>query len=338
MGSLFKKEAEVSIFDKYDLLDVNEGILVPDKPATGIVVVVGSSGSGKSTILKEWGHEDHDICELTPIIDLFPTQDIGEKMLIASGLRSIPSWRRTLGSVSNGERHRAEIAVNLSRKLGFIDEFTSVVDRNTARGLCVSINKSGVKDLVIATCHRDVLDWLDFDVAYDTDSKCWVNRGVLWRQKPLKVELVPCDTETVWGVFKKHHYLSGSINKSANSWAAYLDGYLVGMTSIIAFPSGNWKDGWRDHRIVVLPEFQGMGIGSAISDMVADIVVSEGGRFFSKTAHPALGEHRENSSKWKPTTKNKVVRKDYNSDIRTKEDKHKRAHAHRNCYSHEYIG
>ena len=50
-----------------------------------------------------------------------------------------------------------------------------------------------------------------------------------------------------------------------------------------------------------------------------------------------MGMYRENSEKWKPTSKNKKARHDYNVDRKTKEDNHKMQHAHRVCYSHEYI-
>lgn len=258
--------------------------------------------------------------------------------MILAGLRSIPTWRRPLKEVSNGERHRAEIALQLSQGVVFIDEFTSVVDRHTARALCHSINKSKKESLVLATCHKDVLEWLDFDNAYDCDSGRWLDRGLVRRDRCLELSILPCDTEEVWRIFKKHHYLSGAINKAANSWVVLFEGKPVAMTSVIAFPSGNWKDGWRGHRTVVLPEFQGLGIGSALSDTIARYIVSTGARYFSKTAHPALGEHRERSEEWKPTSKNKVIRKDYRSGRKSKESNHKSKHAHRLCYSHEYVG
>jgi len=328
----------MNIFDKYDLVDVDESFEIPEKPKTGLVVLVGSSGSGKSTILKEWGAESVDVELNKSIVSLFNSDEEAEKYLILAGLRSIPCWKRTLESVSNGERHRAEIAISLSQGDAVIDEFTSVVDRDTARALCASINNSKQESLVLATCHRDVLEWLDFDFAYDTDKRKWLDRGLVRRRSDIKLEIKPCEPEEVWGIFKKHHYLSGKINKSANCWGVFYNDKLVAMTSVIAFPNGNWKNGWRGHRTVVLPEFQGMGIGSRISDEVAKMIVDSGGRFFSKTAHPALGEHREKSDNWKATSKNKVVRKDYMSDRKTKEDSYKRTHAHRSCYSHEYVG
>lgn len=324
----------MSIFDKYDLVDFDEPIKIPEMPSTGLTVIVGASGTGKSTILTQWGMKPLKLDTTVPIIELFDNEEWGEEFLIKCGLRSIPTWKRSLSNVSNGERHRAEIAVSLSKGSFYIDEFTSLVDRNTARALCYAL--SG--DLVIATCHRDILRWLDADNIYDTDSCQWLDRGLVRRDNKLTISIRPCDTEAIWEVFKRHHYLSGKVNKSANSWVALYNGKPIAMTSVIAFPNGNWTNGWRGHRTVVLPEFQGMGIGSLLSDTVADYIVSTGARYFSKTSHPAFGEHRNKSDKWKPTSKNGVKRTDYTSKRKTKENGYKLAHADRVCYSHEYIG
>ncbi len=328
----------MSIFDKYDLVDVDETVKQVDLPEKGLIVIVGSSGSGKTTLMKSWGMSDTVYDMDTPIIDLFSSHDDGEHYLILAGLRSVPSWKRTLSTVSNGERHRAEIALHLSQHSEFIDEFTSVVDRHTARALCHSINRAECERLVLSTCHRDVLEWLDFDHAYDTDSGQWLDRRSVRRDRAIELSIRPCDTEAVWEFFKRHHYLSGKVNKSANCWVALYEGKPVAMTSAIAFPSGNWKDGWRGHRTVVLPEFQGLGIGSALSDAVAEHIISTGARFFSKTSHPAFGEHRNRSPKWKPTSKNGIRRNDYSSKRKTKEAGHKAQHINRICFSHEYVG
>lgn len=328
----------MSIFDKYDLSDVCEDFTIPTRPVSGNVLVVGSSGSGKSTILKSWGMVDFKYDQNIPIIDLFVSELEGESSLISAGLRSVPCWLRSLSSVSNGERHRAEIALNISYGRLVIDEFTSLVDRNTARSLCVSINKANLNGLTLATCHRDVSEWLDFDHIYDTDAQQWLDRGLLRRSREVKLSIEACDTKKIWRIFQKHHYLSGKINPSASCWMALIGGEVVAMSSVIAFPNGNWKNGWREHRTVVLPEFQGMGIGSALSDAVADYIISTGARYFSKTSHPAFGYHRNNSDKWRATSKNGKKRKDYTLGRSTKEDGHKLKHANRACFSHEYIG
>lgn len=328
----------MSIFDKYDLVDIDDPIDIPEKPKNGLTVIVGSSGSGKSTILRAWGMIDQEFDLGIQVHKLFESDEVAEHYLIASGLRSVPAWKRTLSQVSNGERHRAEVAVTLANGGLFIDEFTSLVDRDTARALCVSLNKINNKTLTLATCHKDILKWIDFDHAYDTDSSQWLDKGSIRRDSEINLHIEPCDPKAVWEVFKRHHYLSGKINLSCNAWLITYNNKPIAMSSVLAFPSGNWKDGWRGHRTVVLPEFQGMGIGTRISNLIAEHIVSTGARYFSKTAHPAFGEHREKSPSWKATSKNKVIRNDYNTERKTKEDGHKMKHAHRSCYSHEYIG
>lgn len=329
----------MSIFDKYDLVDVEEGFPIPDLPSSGVVVVVGSSGSGKSTILKHWGcpiYQEYDTT--TPIYKLFPSEEEAERLLLTSGLRSIPCWRRPLSELSNGERHRAVVALSLQSKLPFIDEFTSVVDRDTAKALCFSISKAGFDRLVIASCHRDILQWIEADYIYDTDSKQWLDRGCLRHDTELSLHITPCETEETWELFKRHHYLSGKINKGAVSWVALHGGKPIAFVSSIAYPSGSVKNAYREHRTVVLPEFQGMGIGNRVSEEVAQHFINQGCRYFSKTSHPSMGIHRNNSRLWKPTSKNMKARKDYKSGRKTKEDGHKHLHAHRVCYSHEYVG
>ena len=329
----------MSIFDKYDLEEVNNEVTIPNKRG-GLIAVVGNSGSGKTTILKAWGMEEDTFDLTTPIYKLFDSDEQAEHYLILAGLRSVPTWRNTLVNVSNGERQRAELAIKLSRGVICIDEFTSLVDRDTAKALCISLNKNkaSIKDLTLASCHHDILQWLEFDHAYNADTKTWIDRGSLRQDREIRLSIRPCDTKEVWEIFKRHHYLSGKINASANSWCCYIGDKPVAMTSVIAFPSGNWKNGWRGHRTVVLPEFQGMGIGTLLSDTIAEYIVSTGARFFSKTAHPAFGMHRNNSENWKPTSKNGIIRKDYKSKRKTKEGGHKIAHANRCCYSHEYVG
>ncbi len=129
--------------------------------------------------------------------------------------------------------------------------------------------------------------------------------------------------------------MSGDINKVARCYVAVWDNQLVGFCASITQPSGNFKNGWRGHRTVILPDFQGMGIGTRFSDAIGQIHVDQGLRYFSRTAHPKMGLHRQNSPLWKPTSKNKMLRIDV---------KHKSifndhfVDNKRICFSHEYIG
>jgi GNAT superfamily N-acetyltransferase len=136
-------------------------------------------------------------------------------------------------------------------------------------------------------------------------------------------------------MFKDHHYLNGNVNKSARCYIAVWGNKIVAFGATITFPSGSFKNAWRGHRICVLPEFQGMGIGPKFSDSIAQIHINQGHRFFSRTAHPRLIYYREHSPLWKPTSKHKKLRTDI---------KHKNifnnyyADNKRICGSFEYVG
>ena len=137
-------------------------------------VIVGSSGSGKSTLLKQFGTEEVPVWDSNKsIISHFDTPDEAINKMGAVGLNSIPSWYKPYHVLSNGEKFRAD----LSRKLksnSIIDEFTSVVDRNVAKAASVSLSRyvktNDIKNIVLATCHRDILDWLEPDWVIDTDA------------------------------------------------------------------------------------------------------------------------------------------------------------------------
>jgi GNAT superfamily N-acetyltransferase len=149
----------------------------------------------------------------------------------------------------------------------------------------------------------------------------------------------------MWRYFSKYHYLDTAISKSAHYYVLLLGNKPIGFHAAIHSTNRDIHSYWRGHRTVILPEFQGMGIGTAFSDAIAEMYVSRGMRYFSKTAHPSFGEHREKSPLWRPTSTNRQSRKGsyLNKDgtvrkmpgyggTTTGRD------ASRVCYSHEYIG
>jgi GNAT superfamily N-acetyltransferase len=306
----------------------------------GIGLIVGPSGSGKSTLLAKFGVQkpivwDDDIA----VCSHFESAADASERLGAVGFNSIPSWLRPYRVLSTGEQFRADLARRLEHG-AVIDEFTSVVDRTVAQACAHSlrryVDKSGTSGLVFASCHYDVIEWLRPDWVFDTRTGKIAGRGSE-RRPEIKLEIVPC-RHGAWSMFRQHHYLDGNINKSSRCWIALWGDTPVGFASAIAFPNANFRNAWREHRTVVLPDYQGFGLGVRISDSVAKIFASEGCRYFSKTAHPRMGEYRNNSPLWRATSKNGKERKDYNHSRKTKEDGHKMKHADRLCFSHEYVG
>ena len=98
---------------------------------------------------------------------------------------------------------------------------------------------------------------------------------------------------------------------------------------------------------MILPDFQGLGIGARFSEWLGESYLRQNIRFFSKTAHPRLGQYREHSDKWKPTSSNKKnLSKAYMNDLERvrsggnliQNEEALLRHMNRICYSHEYIG
>jgi GNAT superfamily N-acetyltransferase len=256
--------------------------------------------------------------------------------------------------LSNGEHHRFEMAMCLDQGIATIDEFTSVVDRDTAKSLALSIRKfydrrGTAEPLYIASCHRDIIDWLDPEWVYDTDLQVLDNRRSPFRMgsRPELTLTIRGTSPKMWQYFSKYHYLDTSMSRSVHCYVCLLGDKPIAFHAAIHSTNRDIHSYWRGHRTVVLPEFQGMGIGTKFSDAIAEMYVSKGMRYFSKTAHPSFGEHRENSPLWRATSTNKKSRKGSyllkDGTIRPMKGYGGNAQialrdADRVCYSHEYIG
>ena len=73
---------------------------------------------------------------------------------------------------------------------------------------------------------------------------------------------------------------------------------------------------YREARMVILPEFQGLGLGPKLSETIAQRFLDEGLRYFSVTAHPSLGHRRQVSPLWRAVSGNMVgSNKCWKSDV-----------------------
>lgn len=321
-----------------------EGFEKPNLKPFKIGLIVGPSGTGKSLLLKQFGKQQEiNWDKKRAIVSQFSDSDQAMERLMAVGLSSIPSWCSPFHILSTGEQFRANLARQLESNSN-IDEFTSVVDRNVAKAACVGLrryaDKHNVCNIVLASCHYDILDWLRPDWYFDTrDGK--LHDGRLLQRPEIKIRIYP-SKRTTWEVFKNHHYLTSTLASSSDCYIATAsfgdEEVLVGFTSAIPLPSGTLENAWRGHRLVILPDFQGLGIGPRLSDALAEIYLNKGCRFYSRTAHPRLGAYRDRlGSGWRRTAEygkhraKSRIRSNGKADLSGMGDS-------RICFSHEYIG
>jgi ABC-type dipeptide/oligopeptide/nickel transport system ATPase subunit len=147
-----------------------------------IGVIVGRSGSGKTSIAKHLfpdayirGFEYKSKCVLDDFPEGIETAEI-TRILCSVGFASPPDWLKSYDCLSQGEKMRVDIAraLCLEQTLAVFDEFTSVVDREIAKVSAFAISKAvrrqKKKRFIAVTCHYDVVDWLDPDWIFCTDT------------------------------------------------------------------------------------------------------------------------------------------------------------------------
>src|SRR5262249_32859922 len=220
-------------------------------------------------------------------------------LLSSVGFSSPPAWLRPYHVLSTGQAFRVTLARLLAeaKDLAVMDEFTSVVDRTVAQIGSAAIAKTvrqRKQKFVAVTCHEDVEPWLNPDWVYRPDVNQFTWRSL--QQRPgisLQVRKVHRDA---WKLFKHHHYLDTHINPTAQCWVAWWNDQPVAFTSWIHSMS-NFK-GKREHRTVTLPDYQGVGIGHALSTHIAAMWKALGFRASSTTTHPAFIAARRKDPNW----------------------------------------
>lgn len=318
------------VFESFDIQNKNNTIVeIPMNFGEcktfdwNIGVIYGGSGTGKTTLLKEFGqlttiNFDKDKALISNFDWLEP--DEATMLLSSIGLSSVPTWLRPFHTLSNGEQYRAELAYKIGKakegEIVLIDEYTSVVDRDVAKSMSFALQKyikKHNKKIVLASCHFDIMEWLLPDWTY-SPLKGRVERHEYARRNRPQIELsiFRCRYET-WKIFKQHHYMSQNLNKAAKCFCFTLNNKPVGFIAILPFPHGNIKNGFRISRIVVLPDYQGLSIGFTIIDYFASIYKTDNKNMYIKTSNPALFVVMDkNKDKWKFT--NGVKKEQLNSD------------------------
>jgi ABC-type lipoprotein export system ATPase subunit len=309
-------------------------------------LVVGPSGCGKTTIARECWPDAYTRgypWTTQSILDNFPPDmESGDivGILTSVGFSSPPDWVKPYQVLSTGQQMRADLARALASTEGLtvFDEFTSVVDRTVAKvgsaALAKAVRRQPGRQFIAVTCHEDVLEWLAPDWIYEpaTGSFAW-----RFLRRPFLSFEIARSRASSWALFREHHYMSADLNRSAACYLAYLDDKPVAFQAVL--PVIGFKGAFRSSRTVVLPDYQGIGLGSALSDYVADLYFKQGKRYRDTLAHPALIAHYQRpGSGWKLASYHAAGTKGHHGGMFTREKRHVIHSKGRSVVTFEYIG
>lgn len=283
-----------------------------------IGLIVGPSGSGKTSI-GSLIFPDAPIYDLysgwdknAPIVDCIdPEGDFNNvtAMLSAVGLGDVPAWLRPFHVLSNGEKFRAGLARLACERPehAVVDEFTSVIDRQIAKVGAAAFSKTwrrGKGQIVLLSCHYDVIEWLQPDWVYDTAEARFFKRDCLRQRPKLNLEIYKVRGTVFPRLFKKHYYLDLPNPVAAEYFVGVINGEPVCHLAVAPLFTAK---AYRATRLVVMPEWQGIGVGTKFLNAICQYHLDGNGRcghrynVFFHTSHPQLCGALRHSRKWKQT-------------------------------------
>jgi ABC-type lipoprotein export system ATPase subunit len=276
-----------------------------DAQPWAVGLIVGPSGVGKSTVLREvFGEPDVFDWPGASVVDDFADQFSMEEISAACqavGFNTIPSWLRPYEVLSNGERFRVDLARRMIEAGDpiVVDEFTSVVDRQVAKigayAVAKYVRKNG-RRLVAATCHYDVVDWLQPDWVFEPATMTLTWRSVQPRPRvECTIRPVP---RSAWTLFRRYHYLTASLHFSAKSFVLFAEGQPAAFAAIVKRPHPTSKGLWAFTRWVTLPDWQGLGLIFVLTEYIGAAFKARGLRINTYPAHPALIRSCDRSPNW----------------------------------------
>ena len=285
------KNKSFRVAQLYDQFDIHSDsyqehfvgdISLPEKWNVGIIV--GKSGTGKTTIARELFGDSMNTFEYThdSVIDDFPNKSNAKDIfdiLSSVGFSCPPSWLKPYSVLSNGEKMRVDLARAIceNKELTVFDEYTSVVDRDIAKvGSCAvqkAVRRSG-KKFIAVSCHYDIIEWLEPDWVFCTDDMTFKDTRGLLRRPQINVSIY--EQRGMWKLFRKYHYLSSELNKAARQYVAYIGDKPVAFCAVLYFPHPQIHNCYRVTRLVVLPDYQGIGIGKRMMSFLGEKYAGEG--------------------------------------------------------------
>lgn len=141
--------------------------------------------------------------------------------------------------------------------------------------------------------------------------------GQMLRRPCVDLRFARCEP-WLWSLFRDHHYKTKNLSRKARCFVLFQErtGTLVGFLAVIQQVGTPHEDAdgfsyestWRAHRTVVLPSWQGLGIGSRLSDASAEVHRQLSCMYMAQTVHPRFGNYRDRSPLWEAAKWNHSTR------------------------------
>lgn len=279
-----------------------------------IGLIVGASGSGKTTIAKHiFKKEIKEILnDEIPVIEQFNEKysyDERANFLNSIGLSQVTCWIRPSKTLSNGQKFRAEIALqiaNSDENIILIDEWTSVVDRTIAKIMSNSVQKFArkfKKKIVLISCHYDIIDWVSPDWLLDCNKQEYFDyRGLPYRRtEKIEFTIRKCDKSS-WKNFSKYHYLSKKIPGGSNYfYGLFLNEEQIGFqcfSNYVPKVVGK-KTIYHFNRTVIHPDYVGIGLGLILINKTSEIMKNKGYKIMGKFSSVPVFKSLSKNEKWK---------------------------------------
>ncbi len=154
--------------------------------------------------------------------------------------------------------------------------------------------------MILLSCHRDIEEWIAPDWVFDTEGYAFT-RGRLRRRPPIRLEVFQTGWRPWRQTFEQHHYLKLPLMIGATCYVAMNQGEPVAHVAVATCTGLTTA---RMCRLVVLPEWQGAGVGLAFLEWVAEQWLAGNNRYSRPmttvfhTSHPGLATALRRRPQW----------------------------------------
>lgn len=105
---------------------------------------------------------------------------------------------------------------------------------------------------------------------------------------------------------------------------------------MLPYPNGSLSYAKKIHRLVILPDFQGMGLGTKFMEALCEMYLHKGYKMYIRTAHDSLAYHFNKSPFWRAGPRNGKKGDVSNGAINGRNQNMYIVNSER--YSYEYMG